>query len=410
MARIKRTKYLFFWIDDAPFLDIPLLLQGQVAQKPLRQLYAISVLQAQEYPIAFDEARVLFAIPSDHWVPASAVIEESRVSPDQLARFTRQGLVITDDDDDDDGQLRELRKRDEQLASTQWNLYAAVYHFMSRWRDVDVGAQFPNTPQELEESSALTEKAFRTFIDRYGWPPDAFHSVTNALSTLELPLFRRSDGLFRVLSNRRTTRAFDPDIPLRLNDLSLLLYYTFGCHGSVPVFEDIIGLKKTSPSGGSLHPTEVYVLAMHVIGLGPGVYHYVVENHSLEVMVKLEQREARDWGNEFTAGQSYPRQAQALFIMTSRFYRNFWKYRKHQKAYSVLLMDAAHLSQTFYLVCAELGLGAFITAAINSGNIESKLGLDGFIEGAIAICGCGAPAQPDLIDPHFRPYNPEERR
>jgi SagB-type dehydrogenase family enzyme len=174
----------------------------------------------------------------------------------------------------------------------------------------------------------------------------------------------------------------------------------------MPVFEDIIALKKTSPSGGSLHPTEVYLLVINVVGLGPGIYHYNVENHGLELMIKLDQNESRELANEFTAGQSYPRQAQALFIMTSRFYRNFWKYRKHQKAYSVLLMDAAHLSQTFYLVCAELGLGAFITAAINSINIESKLGLDGFIEGAIAICGCGAPAEQDLIDPQFRAYTP----
>ncbi len=94
--------------------------------------------------------------------------------------------------------------------------------------------------------------------------------------------------------------------------------------------------------------------------------------------------------------------------MTSRFYRNFWKYRKHQKAYGVLLMDAAHLSQTFYLVCTELGLGSFITAAINSTNIEQKLGLDGFIEGAIAICGCGKPIQKNVIDPGFRPYIPRE--
>ena len=89
-----------------------------------------------------------------------------------------------------------------------------------------------------------------------------------------------------------------------------------------------------------------------------------------------------------------------------RFYRTFWKYRKHQRAYGVILMDAAHLSQTFYLVCAELGLGAFFTAAINGSNVEEKLGLDGFTEGAVAICGCGAPAQNNYIDPVFQPYVP----
>jgi SagB-type dehydrogenase family enzyme len=123
-------------------------------------------------------------------------------------------------------------------------------------------------------------------------------------------------------------------------------------------------------------------------------------------MVRLERSEAEEWADEFTAGQSYPRSVQALFVMTSRFYRNFWKYRNHQETYGVLLMDAAHLSQTFYLVCTDLGLGPFVTGAINSVNIDKRLGLDGFEEGAIIVCGCGKPAEIDLIDSDFRPYVP----
>jgi nitroreductase len=52
-------------------------------------------------------------------------------------------------------------------------------------------------------------------------------------------------------------------------------------------------------------------------------------------------------------------------------------------------MDAAHLSQTLYLVAVELGLGAFVTAAINGANIEERLGIDGWKEGALAVSGCG---------------------
>jgi SagB-type dehydrogenase family enzyme len=127
------------------------------------------------------------------------------------------------------------------------------------------------------------------------------------------------------------------------------------------------------------------------------------------LITRLDRQSAQDWANEFTAGQSYPRSAHALFIMTSRFYRNFWKYRQHQKAYAVLLMDAAHLSQTFYLIAAELGLGAFVTAAINAVNIEDKLRLDGYQEGAIAICGCGKPSSLNVIDPRFDPYMPWQK-
>lgn len=72
-------------------------------------------------------------------------------------------------------------------------------------------------------------------------------------------------------------------------------------------------------------------------------------------------------------------------------------------------MDAAHLSQSLYLVCAELGLGTFITAAINSVNIEQKLALDGIEQGAIAICGCGKPLEGmSGLEPAFLPYTARE--
>ena len=110
--------------------------------------------------------------------------------------------------------------------------------------------------------------------------------------------------------------------------------------------------------------------------------------------------------NEFTSGQMYPRNTGALFILATRFYRNHWKYRKHPRAFLVLGMDIAHLSQTFYLTCAALKLGAFFTAAINHHNIEKALGLDGYSEGVLGICGCGVPgAPPNYLDPTFEPVS-----
>ena len=54
-------------------------------------------------------------------------------------------------------------------------------------------------------------------------------------------------------------------------------------------------------------------------------------------------------------------------------------------------------------------LSSFVTAAINGANIEERLGLDGFTEGALAICGCGIPAEHEsAADPKFLPYVPGE--
>ena len=114
--------------------------------------------------------------------------------------------------------------------------------------------------------------------------------------------------------------------------------------------------------------------------------------------------EASALAERFTAGQSYFRDAGLLVILTARFPRTFWKYRQHPRAYAVVLMDAAHLSQTFYLVSTDLGLGAFVTAAINAREIDEELGLDGFSEGAVAISGCGHVAtEQSSLHPDFGP-------
>ena len=78
-----------------------------------------------------------------------------------------------------------------------------------------------------------------------------------------------------------------------------------------------------------------------------------------------------------------------MVIPTSRFRRNFWKYRNHAKAYRALILDVGHLSQTMYLAATELGLAAFITAAINEVDFEQAFGLDPLEEGPLAVCGFG---------------------
>jgi len=401
MGQIRRTRYVFFTIDNGPCIDIHRLLRGEAAISRVNQIYAVSLLLGDEYPITLDELKILFAVPAEEWIPSADAVEKYGLPDEALERFVRQGLLLTDESDQ---MSTERRRKDELLSSGQWNIYAALYHFMTRWRDVNVHAHLPVDPAEWKRQNVNMGEVYAKFIEKHGRPPGAFHTIANPLATVELPLAKRDDGIFATLSKRKTVRTFNRDVSLTQEQLSLILYYVFGCHGLYNVFEDIVAIKKTSPSGGGLHPTEVYPLILNVEGVQPGAYHYNIKDHSLDLMIRLERSEAEEWADEFTAGQSYPRSVQALFVMTSRFYRNFWKYRKHQKAYSVLLMDAAHLSQTFYLVCTDLGLGPFVTGAINSINIDKRLGLDSFEEGAIVVCGCGKPAEIDPIGPDFRPY------
>jgi SagB-type dehydrogenase family enzyme len=139
-----------------------------------------------------------------------------------------------------------------------------------------------------------------------------------------------------------------------------------------------------------------------------GLYHYSLEHHTLEEMKTLSESEAEQLAVTFTADQRFTATAAVLFIMTARFRRTFWKYANHAKAYRVLLLDVGHLSQTLYLVCTELGVGAFFTSAVCETDIEEALGLDEAEEGAIGICGCGVldpapPMQPFVHDAYRVP-------
>lgn len=400
MARLRRTRYLAFTCQDESLPDFPALLRGTAKRAPFRRTYAISVLRGKAFAVTADELDLLLSLPSDRWVDSDSV------DGDAVARFAQLGLVVTDDDDEE---LAELASRDHALEAGQWNLYSALAYFPTKWRDVDLGAHIGDP--DVDELPAAVYDAIDAFVAKHGPAPAAFHALEHPRAVYELPLVERHGGLYDVLAQRKTTRRFDPEGRMTIEELAAVLYYVFGCHGYAPMAGNGLMVKRTSPSGGGLHPIEVYPLVAGVDGIASGLYHYNSRDHTLELVMAATAQEAAEMAAEFVCGQRYFASANVLFLMTARFYRSFWKYRRHQKAYAALIMDAAHLSQTLYLVATELGLGAFVTAAINGSNIEERLGIDGWTEGALAVSGCGRPsAKRSPLEPEFAPYVPRETR
>jgi putative peptide maturation dehydrogenase len=308
---------------------------------------------------------------------------------------------VSDADDDHSATLRE---RDRQLTESQWNLHAAGYHFMTQWAAVEFQGPDLQSRESIEEWADRRMVASQAFAAEHGEPPGPFHTPRPGAPAVALPAISRSDGLYGVLARRRTTRAFAQDVPMRLEDLATVLRYVFGTHGlAVTRLGECI--RRTSPSGGARHPVEVYPLIAHVEGIHPGFYHYDGQRHALTPISALGAAEVRSLATSFMTGQSYFGAAHVCFVLTARFSRSFWKYRGHDKGYAAILMDAAHLSQTLYLVATELGLGAFVTLAVNSRDIEARLDLDGYREGVVAMTGCGPrSAEASPLEPRFVPH------
>jgi len=280
------------------------------------------------------------------------------------------------------------RKRDERVRDAHWRPLSAVAHAFSRWQgqraDIDPGTDgFANV---------------REMVEALGAPPPETISRAPASAHIALPMPRRS-GIDKVLLSRYTGRNYDLAATLPITTVARLLQRTFGTQAQRELGPGAIALKKTSPSGGSLHPIEAYVLAQRIEGVGPGLYHYHPLAHTLEPMQALDTAAASALALRFVAGQHWFADAPMLVILAARVRRNFWKYRNHPKAYRAIVLDAGHLSQTFYLLAAEAGLPAFITAAVNEVDIEQALGLDPIDDAVIAILGCGkAASEPTTVE------------
>ncbi len=295
---------------------------------------------------------------------------EQRFGAASIARLLELGLLIGDSPEH-----AAMRERDDTLRAHHWRPLSALAHTFSRWRDVrtETGMQAPS---------------FQELLDSYGPPPPSTVEHDGSGPALKLPAVA-SDRLDEILFQRYTGRNFDTQATLPLPVAARLLQRAFGAQEERQVGPHANVLKKTSPSGGSLHPVEAYLLAQRIDGVTPGLYHYHPLAHELRPLQTMDSEQAAALALQMVADQQWFADAPMQVVMVARLERSFWKYRNHHKAYKALALDAGHLSQTFYLLATEAGMPAFITAAVNDIDIERVLGLDHLRHAVIAVCGCG---------------------
>lgn len=275
-----------------------------------------------------------------------------------------------------------------------WDPVALYYQHRSRWSE-----------QSGDEASrSHTVEAHRARLSNHcathGDPPPELPSTTTTGQPLPTPDL--SVPLLATLRARSTCRQFDTTRPLPIADLSQVLAMVYGVWGEQELAPGCIALKRTSPSGGSLHPVVPVVLVRDVATLAPGLYDYDGREHTLALRHALAADEAAATITRYSAGQAYFADSHAVVIQVARFERAFWKYRHHAKGLKAVLLDAGHLSQTWYLAATALGLGAWYTAAINDAQIDADLQLTNGRAAAIGLHGLGL-AQIERGRLHFDP-------
>jgi len=283
-----------------------------------------------------------------------------------LSQLLRHGLLLRKDSPEVTQDSRIAKEWSAWLpeGSFHFSTKDAAYVDRSNWSVDRLKSVLPKTPQ-----------------------PKFFRTIARA-NKIRLPARTFPDSEFiRVLMTRKTHRRFSKQ-QVTLEAVSQLLSLVWGVTGYLhsPIFGKL--LHKTSPSAGARHPGEVYLMALRVKGLSPGLYHYHPAHHHLETIRANATRE-KAW--LYCARQNFAKNAGALFLMTAVFPRTMWKYHL-ARAYRVVLLDAGHLCQTFCFVATWLGLAPFCTAALKDTLIEEDLGIDGIRESVLYIAGVGLPA------------------
>ena len=256
----------------------------------------------------------------------------------------------------------------------EWMPEAAFFHFGTR--DGHYPVDF------FKHEARLREKA------KTNPQPASAKSMTGPRTDLLPP--GATGALGAALESRRTWRNFG-DAPVSFESISTLLALTWGVRGRGRVEGQGDIVFKTSPSGGSRHPIEVYVIAKHVDGLARGVYHY---DCSANALVAVGPAIADDRLTRILAHQYYFAPSAALFVMTACFERTMWRY-PIRRAYRAVLAEAGHLGQTFCLVATHLGLAPFCTMAFHDTRLERLLGVRNDTEAAVYLVGVGSrPTKP----------------
>jgi SagB-type dehydrogenase family enzyme len=177
--------------------------------------------------------------------------------------------------------------------------------------------------------------------------------------------------LAEILTTRRSGREFT--IPLTLDDLSALLFYSLGEKGKI-LKDD--ASKRMYPSAGGRFPLEFYVAIITPIDtLTAGIYHYAVATHSLTRILELPEDTIR---NAPIATYEFTKKSHVAIITTALFSRSAIKYG--ERAYRFGLLEGGAVAQNLGLVATSLQLNSVIVGGIVDDIWEDWLDIDGTSE------------------------------
>jgi len=185
-------------------------------------------------------------------------------------------------------------------------------------------------------------------------------------------------SLVEAIKNRKSVRDYRKK-PVTKEILSWLLWASTGISRQEGGYAF-----RTAPSAGALYPIETYLVVNCAEQLRPGVYHYNIQNHGLEL---LKEGEFGTQTAKAALGQTMCADASVVFIWTAVFRRMKWKY--DQRAYRYIYLDAGHIAQNLALSAVSVGVNTCQIGALFDEEINRILEVDGTEESVIYMSVAG---------------------
>ncbi|WP_276813983.1 SagB/ThcOx family dehydrogenase [Desulfurococcus amylolyticus] len=190
---------------------------------------------------------------------------------------------------------------------------------------------------------------------------------------IKLPQPGKISGLTveEALLLRRSIRDFR-DEPVKLRDLALILWATYGLSDPVEGF-------LTTPSAGATYPLQVYVVvgSRSVIDysefLDPGVYRYDPERH---VLILVRSGDVRRELMQAALMQGFIGRAPVSIVITAVYERTTSVYGERGRTRYVP-MEAGHASENAYLMTTALGYGTVAVGAFRDSEVSQVIGIGG---------------------------------
>jgi SagB-type dehydrogenase family enzyme len=221
-----------------------------------------------------------------------------------------------------------------------------------------------------QDGNSIDEQRMRRY--RHLEPePERTKRFPNRLQSLQAPSCPAALAELRVpIAEALVPNSTSIQKPLTSEALLTLLSIAFGRlrETAIPDEPAIAPLiRKTSPSGGSRHPTEGYVVVHDVPELESGIYHYAVGASTLDqICGAMPLATLRDCApGLFWA----PFDPSALLILTTVFSRNMYRYRE-PRTFRTVFMDIGHVLGTIEVAARALGIRTYLQHGIRDDCVE----------------------------------------